>query len=92
MALRSFEQVASGSDMQGVSWETEKCDLRWSVKTKADSLKEEQLKKLGKEEEEPATKQRREYTDVGVRDEHVACHAAGLAMTDEARREAEIKT
>ena len=55
--------------------------------------------KLGEEEneeDEPATKQRREYTDLGLdlgeREEQVACHASALAlaMTDDARREAEM--
>ena len=51
---------------------------------------------LGEEEEEPATEQRREYTDLGLdlgeREEQVACRASALAMamTDEARREAEM--
>ena len=54
--------------------------------------------KLGEEqdeEEEPAIERRRKYTDLGLdvgeREEQVACHAAALAlaMTDEARREAE---
>ena len=72
--------------------------------TKADFLGEEQLGKLGKEQDEeeeldeegePAIGRRREYTDLGLdlgeREEQVACHAAALAlaMTDEARREAE---
>ena len=52
--------------------------------------------KLGEEEEEPATKRRREYTDLGLdlgeREEQIVCHvsALALAMTDEARREAEM--
>ena len=51
--------------------------------------------KLG-EEEEPATDQRREFTDVWLdleeRKEQAACHASALAlaMTDEACREAEM--
>ena len=51
--------------------------------------------KLG-EEEEPATKRRREYTDLwldlGEREEQVVCHASALAlaMTNEACREAEM--
>ena len=51
---------------------------------------EEQLGKLGEEEEERATQQRREYTNLGLgfgkREEQVACHASvsALAMTDEA--------
>ena len=38
--------------------------------------------------------QRREYTDLwldlGEREEQVVCHVSALAMTDEARREAEM--
>ena len=48
----------------------------------------------GGRHEEPATKRRREYTDLGLdldkREEQVVCHASALAMTDEARREAEM--
>ena len=69
------------------------------MKTKADSLGEEQLGKLGEEEdeeEEPATERRKEYTDLGLnlgeREEQVACHASvlALAMTYAARREANM--
>ena len=69
------------------------------MKTKADSLGEEQLRKLGEEEdeeEEPAIERRRGYTDLGLdlgeREEQVACHSSALAlvMTDEACREAEM--
>ena len=48
------------------------------------------------EKEKPATEQRREYTDLGLylgeRKEHFVCHDSGLAlaMTEEARREAEM--
>ena len=35
-----------------------------------------------------ATERKREYTDLGEREEQVACHASALAMTDEACREA----
>ena len=64
------------------------------MKTKGDSLGEEQLKKLGEEEdaeEKPAT-ERRKDTDLGESDENVACHASALAsvMTDEECREAEM--
>ena len=65
------------------------------MKTEADSLGEEQLVKLGEEQEEPA--RRSEYTvsglDLGEREEQVVCHASALAlaMTDEAcRREEEM--
>ena len=53
--------------------------------------------KLGEEEDEegePAIEQRRECTDLGLdlgeREVQVVCHASALAMTDEARREAEM--
>ena len=54
--------------------------------------------KLGEEEDEkdPATELRSECTylglDLGEREEQVSCHASALAlaMTDKARREAEI--
>ena len=59
-----------------------------------DSQGEEQLGKLGEEEDEegePAIERRRECTDLrlhlGEREEQVL----DLAMTDEARREAEMK-
>ena len=51
---------------------------------------------LGEEEEEPAKEQRRNYTnlglDLGEREEQIVCHASALAlaMTDEARWEAEM--
>ena len=60
-------------------------------------LGEEQLGKLGEEEDEegePAIEQRRECTDFGFDlveiEEQVVCHASALAlaMTDEARQEA----
>ena len=58
---------------------------------------EEQLGKLGEEEHEegePAIQRRREYTvlrlDLCEREEQVVCHVSALAMTDEARREAEM--
>ena len=67
------------------------------VQSKVNSLGEEQLGKLGEEEDEkgePAIEPRRECTDLGFdlgeREEQVICHASALAMTDEARREAEI--
>ena len=67
------------------------------MKTEADSLEEEQLGKLGEEEEEQATEQRKECTDLGLdlgeREEQVVCHASALAlaMTEEACREAETQ-
>ena len=67
--------------------------------TETDSLREEQLGKLGAkndEEKEPATEQRRGYTDLGLylgeREKQVVCHvsALALAMTNEACWEAEM--
>ena len=59
----------------------------------AEFLGEQQLGKL-REEEEPATQRRIEYTDLGLdlseREEQFACYASALAMTDEACREAEM--
>ena len=46
---------------------------------------------------EPATKRMREYTDLGLdlgeRNEHVACHASGLALalTDKACQKAQMQ-
>ena len=59
------------------------------MKAEADSLGEEQL---GEEKGGPATGQRREYIDLGEREEQVVCHASALAlaMTDETRRVAEV--
>ena len=71
-----------------------------SGKTKADYLgRRNSWKKLGEkedEEKEPASKQWREHTDLGLdldeREKQVTCHtsALSLAMTDEACREAEM--
>ena len=50
----------------------------------------------GRRGREPATEQRRVYTDLGLdlgeREEQVVCHASALAlaMTDKARRKAEV--
>ena len=57
---------------------------------------EEQLEKLGEEEGEPAIERRRKCIDLGLDlgegKEQVVCHASALAlaMTDKARREAEM--
>ena len=44
------------------------------------------------QEEEPAIERRRKCTNLGEREEQVVCHASALAlaMTDEARWEAEM--
>ena len=87
-------QVAYGSATQGLWLSTKEWDLRWSALTEAKYLGEEQLGKLGEWEEEPATERMREYidlgSDLGEKDEHVACHASvlTLAVTEEACWEA----
>ena len=57
------------------------------AKTVADSHGEEQLGKLGDEEEEPATERRRECTDLGFdlgeREDQVVCHASAFAKGDD---------
>ena len=85
--------------MQSLWLRNEKVGSQVSGIDEADSLGEEQLGKLGEEkdeEDEPAIERRRECTDLrldlGEREEQVVCHASALAlaMTDEARREAEM--
>ena len=92
-------KVASGSATQGLWLRNRKVGSQARHRPKPIPLREEQFGKLGEEEDEegePATKRRREYTvfrfDLGEREEQVVCHASALAlaMTDEARREAEI--
>ena len=69
----------------------QKKNLRKSAKIKADSLGEKQLGKLG---EKPVTERKREHTDLRLDlseiEEQFTCYALALAMTNEARREAEM--
>ena len=101
MARGSAElrEVASGSATQGLRLRNGKVGSQVSGIDRSRILGEEQLGKLGEEEDEegePAIGQRRECTDLGLdldeREEQVVCHASALAlaMTDEARREAEM--
>ena len=99
MARRSSERQPLALLRWAFGCKTKKWNLKSAAKTEVDSLGEEQLGKLGEkedEEEEPAIERRREYTDLGLdlgeREEQVACHASALAlaMTDDARREAEM--
>ena len=93
MARPSSERYCLALLRKTIAWEIEKWDLRQSAKTKANSLVEEQLGKLGEEEEEekPATKQMRQYTDLGLdvgeREEEVACHA--LAFLKEMKKKSQ---
>ena len=89
-------EVASGSATQGLWLKNGKVGSQVSGIDRADSLEEEQLRKLGEKEDEPAIERRRECTDLGLvlgeREEQVVCHASAvaLAMTDKVRREAEM--
>ena len=92
-----LSEVASGSAPQGLWLRNGKVESQVSGMNDADSLGEEQLGKLGEEEDEegePVIEQRRECIDLGLDlgeiEEQVVCHASALAMTDEARREAEM--
>ena len=53
-----------------------------------------EVRRGGRRGREAATERRREYTDLGLdlyeREEQVVCHATALAMTKEARWEAEM--
>ena len=51
------------------------------------------MEKLREEEKQPATEQKRLYTDLGKRDKHVVSHesALPLAMTDEHVRKCRYK-
>ena len=73
-ASAELGEIALALLRKAFGWEIEKWDLRQSVKTEANSLGEEQLETMGKEEDEekePATERRKEYTnlesDVGER-------------------------
>ena len=94
-----LRKVASGSATQSLWLRNGKVRCQVSGIDRSQFSEEEQLRKLrekGDEEDEPAIKQRREYTvvrfDLGERQEQVVCHASALAlaMTDEARREAKM--
>ena len=86
-----LREVASGSATQSFWLRNGKVGSQVSG---IDVMGEEQLGKLG-EEDEPAIERRTECTnlglDLGERKVQVACHASALAlaMTDEVRREAE---
>ena len=92
-----LREVASGSATQGLWLKNGKVRSQVSGIDRSDSLGEEQLGKLGEEEDDPALERRRECTDLGLdlgeREEQVVCHASALlalAITDGARREAEM--
>ena len=91
-----LSEVASGSATHNLRLRNGKVGSQVSGIDQSRFLGEKQLGKLGEEEEEPAIEQRRKCTDLGLdldeREEQVVCHASALAlaMTDEARREAEM--
>ena len=89
-------KVASVSGPKGFWLGDRKVGSQVIGKTKADSLGEEQLGKLGKNKEEPAIERRGEYKDLrldfGGREKQVACHVSTLALAkiNEACRQAEM--
>ena len=91
-----LSEVASGSATQGLWLRNEKVQSQVSGINRSRFPRRRTLGKLGEEEGEPAIERRRECTDLGLdlgeRKEQVVCHASALAlaMTDEARREAEM--
>ena len=93
-ASEELGKITSGSAMQGLWLGDRKVGFQVIGDNRSRSLG-----KLGEEEgeeEEPATEQRREYTDLGLdlgkREEQVVSHASALAlaMTDEAHQEADM--
>ena len=92
--------VASGSATQGLWLGDRKVGSQVIDEDGSRLLQRGTVEKLENEEdeeEEPATERRRAYADLGLdlgeRKEQVTCHALALAlaMTDEARRKAEMK-
>ena len=96
-----LRKVASGFVTQGLWLKNRK------VESQVSGIDRSRLPGRGKvgevrrgenDKEKPATERRRKYTDLGLhwneREEQVACHASALvlAMTDEARRKAEMYT
>ena len=95
-----LSEVASGSATQSLWLRSGKLRSQVSSLDRSRSLGEEQLGKLGDEEDEegePAIERRRECTDLGLdlgeRVEQVVCHASALALAiaDKARREVEMQ-
>ena len=91
-----LREVASGSATQGLWLRNGKVRRQISGIARSRFPGRRTVGKLGEEEGEPAIERRRECTDLwldlGEREEQVVCHASALAlaMTDEARREAEM--
>ena len=93
------EKVASGSATQGLWLRNREVGSQVSGIDRSRFPGRRTVGKLGDredEKEEPATERRRECTDLaldlGEREGQVACHASALALalTDEARREAQM--
>ena len=94
-----LSEVASGSAAQGFRLRDGKVRPQVSGINRSRFPGRRTVRKLGEEEDEegePAIERRRECTDLGLdlgeREVQVVCHASALAlaMTDEARREAEM--
>ena len=94
-----LREVASGSDTQSLWLRNGKVRSQVSGIDRSRFPGRRAVRKVrrgGRREGEPAIERRRECTDLGLdlgeREEQVVCHASvlALAMTDEARREAEM--
>ena len=90
--LAELREVAFGSATQGLWLRNGKVGSQVGGIDQSRLPGRRTVGKLGEEEGEPAIERRREYTDLGEREEQVVCHCSALAvaMTDEARREAEM--
>ena len=90
--LAELREVASGSTTQGLRLRNGKVGSQVGGIDQSRFPGRRTVGKLGEEEGEPAIERRRECTDLGEREEQVVCHYSplALAMTDEARREAEM--
>ena len=91
-----LREVASGSATQGLWLRNGKVGSGVSNVDRNRFTERGTVGYLGEEGDEPAIKRKKECTDLGLdlgeREEQVVCHASvlALAMTDEARREAEM--
>ena len=90
--MTELREVATGSAVPGPWLRNGKVGSQVSSIDRSRSLGEEQLGKIGEEEDEAVAERRREYIvlglNLGEREEQVVCHASALAlaMTDEKQR------
>ena len=93
-SLAELGEVASGSATQGLWLGDRKVGSQVSGEDRGQLPGRRRVEEVREEEDEPATKRSKEYTDLGLdlgeREEQVACYASALAMKHKARREAEM--